>query len=86
MLPEQMRIHCTLGIGQYYGPELAETALLLTVSPVGIAVTAGLTCAIDMRLRDAPAFAGLLPVYIIAVLSTLGILLGTQITLILATL
>lgn len=86
MLPEQMRIHWTLGIGPYYGPEFASTVLMLTVFPVGIAVAASLTCVVDARLRDAPPFAGLRPVYIITVLSTLDILLGVHITLILGNL
>jgi hypothetical protein len=86
MLPEQMRIHWTLGMGPYYGPEFAPTLLVLTLFPVLIAGTAALAYSVDAWLRDAVEFAAIRPYYIVAMLGTLGVLFGSQIVLIVANL
>jgi uncharacterized membrane protein len=86
MLPEQMRIHWTLGMGPYYGPEFAPNLLVLTLFPVLITGTAVLAYVIDARLRDAVGFAAIRLYFVVAMLGTLGVLLVSQIALIVANL
>jgi len=40
LLPDRVRIHWTLGLGWYYGPEFAPTLLVLAVFPVIVGATA----------------------------------------------
>ncbi|OYR49298.1 MULTISPECIES: hypothetical protein [unclassified Halorubrum] len=86
MLAEQLRIHWTLGMGPYYGPEFASTPLILTLFPVLVAATAVLACALDALLHDTAEFGAIRPYYVVAVLGTLGVLLGSQILLVVANL
>lgn len=86
MLPEQMRIHWTLGMGPYYGPEFAPTVLILILFPVLIAGTAVLAYALDALLHDTTEFAAIRPYFVVAMLGTLGVLVSSQMLLIVANL
>lgn len=86
VLPDRVRIHWTLGMGPYYGPEFAPAWLVLLLFPVLIAGTAVLASVIDARMRNTDAFTEIRPFYIVAVLGTLTVLLGCQSGLILANL
>ena len=86
MLQERMRIHWTLGMGPYYGPEFAPTLLILALLPVLVAATAVLAYSIDALLRDTAEFAAVRPHYVVAMLGTLGVLLASQTLLIVANL
>jgi hypothetical protein len=78
MLQGQMRIHWTLGMGPYYGPEYAPSLLVLALFPVLIAGTAVLAYAIDSMFRDTTEFADVRPYYVVFMLGTLGVLLASQ--------
>jgi len=86
MVPEQLRIHWTFGMGPYYGPEFAPKLLVLALFPVLVAGTAALARWIDARAGDDPEFAAIRPCYVAAMLATLRILLGSQVALVVATL
>lgn len=86
VLPEQMRIHWTLGMGPYYGPEVAPTLLVLSLFPVLISGVAAIAAAADALLGDTAELATIHPYYIVAMLGTLSLLLGSQIALIVANL
>lgn len=86
MLPEQMRIHWTLGIGPYHGPEFAPTVLILILFPVLVTATAVLASALDASLHDTADFAAIRTYSVVAMLGTLGVLLVSQIALIVANL
>ena len=85
VLPDQIRIHWTLGLGPYYGPEFAPTWVLLAVFPVFIASVGLGAHWIGARLR-ANESANVNRLYSIAVLGTLVLLLGIQAFLIVANL
>lgn len=85
-LPDQVRIHWTLGIGSYYGPEFAPTVLILAAFPVLIASLALLASWVEGRLPFDEEVETIRPYYVVAMLGTLGILLGSQIVLIIANL
>lgn len=86
MLPEQMRIHWTLGMGPYYGPEFAPTLLILTLFPLIVFGTAVLACVADALLNETADFAAVRQYYVVAMLGTLGVLVGSQLLLIVANL
>jgi hypothetical protein len=86
MLPEQLRIHWTLGMGPYYGPEFAPTVLILILFPVLIAGTAVLANTLDALLHDTAEFGAIRPYYVVAMLGTLGVLVSSQMLLIVANL
>ena len=86
MLPARVRIHWTLGLGSYYGPEFAPTLLVLTAFPVVIAATAFGACWVAARGRHTDKFATLRPFYVVAVFGTLIALLGAQAVIIVANL
>ncbi len=78
LLPGSVRIHWTLGAGEYYGPEFAPTALVLGLFPVAVALTALLGWGLAATLSDVEAFERVRPLYAAAVLSTLTVLVATQ--------
>lgn len=82
LLPDRVRIHWTLGLGSYYGPEFAPTGFVLTVFPVVVGATALGAYWAANRLCHADEFATLRPFYVVAVLGTLTALLATQAVLI----
>ncbi|WP_435095082.1 hypothetical protein [Halorubrum sp. N11] len=84
-LPEQMRIHWTLGLGPYYGPEFVPTLVVLIAFPVIIAGIALGTYWLDARLQHIEEFAAIRPYYTVIVVGTLSILLASQGALIVAT-
>lgn len=86
MLPAQIRIHWTLGMGPYYGPEFAPTVLILILFPVLIAGTAVLASSVDVLLDHSAEFAAIRPYYVVAMFGTLGILLSSHILVIVANL
>ncbi len=86
MLPDRIRIHWTLGMGPYYGPEFAPAWLVLILFPVLVAGTAVLASVIDALFRNTGAFTEIRPVYLVSVLGTLAVLFSCQVGLILANL
>lgn len=84
LLPNQIRIHWTLGMGPYYGPEFAPTIVVLTVFPLLVAVTALGGYWGGVQLRHSEAFAAVRSYYVVAVFGTVLSLLGTQIALVIA--
>lgn len=84
MLPEQMRIHWTLGIGPYYGPEFAPTLVVLGGFPLLISGLAVGAYWLDILLHRTEGFAAIRPHYAVAVVGTLGLLLMFHIGLIVA--
>jgi hypothetical protein len=86
MLPDRVRIHWTLGLGSYYGPEFAPTVLVLAVFPVVVGATALGAYWGAGRLSHSDEFATLRPFYVVTVLGTLTALLATQAVLIAANL
>lgn len=81
-LPGQIRIHWTLGMGPYYGPEFAPKALVLTAFPALVAGVALGAYWLDTRLRHDEEFATARPYYALAMLGTLGVLLAAHVALI----
>lgn len=75
MLPVQMRIHWTLGMGPYYGPEFAPTLAVLGGFPLLIAGLALGANWLDALLHRSEDFAAIRPYYVIAMVGTLGLLL-----------
>lgn len=86
VLPDRMRIHWTLGMGTYYGPETAPTVLVLAAFPALITSIALGAYWIAGRLRSSEAFAAVRPYYVFAVLGTVAIILGIQTIIVLANL
>lgn len=85
-LPESVRIHWTLGLGEYYGPEFAAKPLVLGLFPVAVALTAGVGWAVGTALEDVEGFETVRPLYAATVLGLLGFLVGTQAVLVWANL
>lgn len=78
LVSEQMRIHWSLGMGPYYGPEFAPAAVVLGLFP---ALIGGLSVGaywVDTRLQQVEGFAALRPYYILAVMGTLTVLVVAQ--------
>lgn len=86
LLPDQVRIHWTLGLGSHYGPEIAPTGSVLVVFPVVVGTTALGAYWGAGKLRYADEFATTQPFYVAAMLGTLSALLATQAVLIAANL
>ena len=86
LLPDRVRIHWTLGLGSYYGPEFAPTGFVLAMFPVVVGATALAAYWGAGKLRHADEFATLRPFYVVAVLGMLTALLATQAVLIAANL
>jgi len=84
LLPDRIRIHWTLGMGPYYGPEFAPTVLVLTGFPLLVAVTALGAYWVGARLGRSEGFAAVRPYYAVAVLGALASLLVTQVALVVA--
>jgi len=84
LLPNQIRIHWTLGTGPYYGPEFAPTIVVFTAFPLLVAVTALGGYWGGVRLRHSEAFAAVRSYYFVAVFGTFLSLLGAQIALVIA--
>jgi len=82
-LPEQIRIHWTLGMGPYYGPEFAPTSAVLVGFPALIAGVALGAYWLEKRLRRTEEFAAVRPYYRAGMVGTLGVLLASQTALIL---
>jgi len=82
VVPAQMRVHYTLGLGPYYGPELLPRAVVLVAFPalvVALAVGARLLAG---RLRGTPEFDEARVVYDVTVLATLAVVVLVQAVLI----
>lgn len=77
-LPDSVRIHWTLGAGEYYGPEFAPTALVLGLFPVAVALAALVGWSVGATLERVDGFDAVRPLYAAAVLSTLTVLVATQ--------
>lgn len=86
ILPAQMRIHWTLGMGPYYGPEFAPTLAVLSGFPVLIGGLALGTYWLDTLLRRIEEFAAIRPYYAIGMVGALGFLVVFQGALIVANL
>lgn len=86
MLPARVRIHWTLGLGPYYGPEFAPTPLVLTVFPVVIGATACSGYWIASRGEPSDTVPTRRPFSVVTVLGMLTALLGIQGVLIVANL
>jgi len=82
LLPDLMRIHWTLGMGPYYGPEFAPTTLVLTAFPLLVAVSALGAHWGGAQLSHSEAFAAIRPYYVVAAFGTFLSLIGTQIALV----
>lgn len=78
LLPEQIRIHWTLGMGPYYGPEFAPTVLVLAVFPVSVSILAIGTHWLEARFRKLNESTDLGPLYAGVVLLSLALLLSSQ--------
>lgn len=85
-LPARLRIHWTLGIGEYYGPEFAPTSLVLALFPLLIAGGAIGGWLLVTALRDVSEPADARPYDAVAVVGTLAALLAVQVVLIVANL
>ncbi|MDZ5812911.1 hypothetical protein U4E84_16345 [Halorubrum sp. AD140] len=85
-LPEQMRIHWTLGMGPYYGPEFVPTPAVLTGFPVLIAGVALGSYWLETRLRRTEGFDAVSPYYAAGMVATLGVLLAVHGALVLVSL
>lgn len=83
-LPEQMQIHWTLGLGPYYGPEFAPTLAILTAFPATIAGIALGAYRLDTRFQHVEEVVAIRSYYTAAVVGTIGILLVSQVVLIIA--
>lgn len=77
-LPDSVRIHWTLGAGEYYGPEFAPTALVLGLFPVSVGLAALVGWSVGATLERVDGFDAVRPLYAAAVLSTLTVLVATQ--------
>ena len=84
LLPNQIRVHWTLGTGPYYGPEFAPAIVVFTAFPLLVAVTALGGYWGRVRLRHSEAFAAVRSYYVAAVFGAFLSLLGTQIALVVA--
>lgn len=73
-LGDRMRIHWTLGLGPYVGPEHAPTVLVLAAFPLLVAATFLGFAALAAVLRDVPEFGAAEPYYRAAALGTLAML------------
>lgn len=82
LLPDQIRIHWTLGMGQYYGPEFAPTIFVLTAFPVVVAAMALGAYWGAVQLSHSEEFAAIRPYYVVAVFGTFLSFLGTQVALV----
>jgi len=81
-LPDQMRVHWTLGMGPYYGPEFAPTNVALTAFPLLVAVTALGAHWGGVQVIDSEEFAAVRPYCVVAVFGLFLSLLGIQIALV----
>jgi hypothetical protein len=86
MVPDQLRIHWTLGMGPYYGPEFAPAVVILTLFPALIAGLAVSAHWLDARLQQDEQFAAVRLYYIFAMVGTLGVLFLTHMVVIVANL
>jgi uncharacterized membrane protein len=82
LLPAEMQIHWTLGAGQYYGPEFAPTAVVLTAFPVLVGVVALGANWLAGKLPQEPEAARDRLAYIVSVVGTIAVLLGVQVGLV----
>jgi len=83
-LPGQVQIHWTAGAGPYYGPEVAPKLLVVTLFPALIATLSAGAYWLGTHLTDDGMSAESRRAYRLAVLGTLGVVLGTQAFVILA--
>jgi len=84
ILPDQMRIHWTLGLGSYYGPEFAPTWLVLVLFPaliLGGALAGGWVMARFREIDGAKSSAR--PYDALLVVGTLMVMFGVQMALVL---
>ncbi len=77
-LPNSVRIHWTLGAGEYYGPEFAPTVLVLGLFPVAVGLGALLGWGLAATLSDVEGFETVRPLYTATVLAVLAVLVSTQ--------
>ncbi len=85
-LPAQLRIHWTLGLGPYYGPEFAPKPLVLIGAPLLVgAVALGLR-ALDSYFTRDEEYAQFRPLFVALSVGTLAVLVTVQMFLILANL
>lgn len=85
-LPDQFRIHWTLGMGPYYGPEFAPAVLILTLFPAIVGTVAAGAWVLDALFARAEALAPVRLVAVLATLFTLAVLLVSQVALVVANL
>lgn len=86
VLPDRLRIHWTLGMGPYYGPEVAPKPLLLVLFPLSIAGLALVGRWAVTRVRTIDEVAAARPYDALAVLVMLVAVLAGQAVLIVANL
>lgn len=86
LLPARLRIHWTLGVGPYYGPEFAPKLLVLVLFPALVAGGAIVGWWGVRRLRTVEEVTAFRPYDAFAVVGTLVLLLVGQVAIVLANL
>jgi hypothetical protein len=86
VLPDRLRIHWTLGMGPYYGPEVAPKPLLLILFPLLITGLALVGRWAVIRARTIDEVATARPYDALAVLAMLVVVLAGQAVLIIVNL
>ena len=78
VLPDSVRIHWTLGMGPYYGPEFAPKPVVLAVFPLTVAAVAAVGWGLAVTLNSVEGFETVRPLYVATILGVLAVVVCSQ--------